>query len=144
MKSLLLLFAIGMLWAHGMKGQTFAFTDKSVIQEYSNLSMVSFPSNSKHHKICAVAIVGLSALTVGAITTLAGVGEELNGYQHGMTVNQSAVDQGKTFEVIGIVLFFSGVGMSIGGGIYDFTQMHKKRLGIITTKSNEIGLAYNF
>jgi len=97
-----------------------------------------------HPHIGPVTITGICLTSAGPFVVLAGVFTEMNGYRHGILVDQSSVNTGKTMEYAGVVMVAAGITMCIWGGIHDHTKRRFKILSSTSPGKNEMGIAYTF
>ena len=138
-----LLFATILFQGARVSGQSLSLVTAPSISD--NLNYAPYRDDGRHH-MCAVHIIGLSAMGVGAIATIAGIAiidGRLNSPQpHG---SDNAFSVGPLLTVAGgTLLFYSGGIMAIVGGIHDRRMRRLGKWSLIAPRKNQIGLAYNF
>ena len=83
----------------------------------------------------AVTIIGISTIGVG-------IAIAFYGFENNLTNKKNVNNDYKETIGVGAALILIGSGLAIGSGIYYRSHYHKVTL--ISTKKNEIGIAYNF
>jgi hypothetical protein len=107
----------------------------------------------KRHSMCATTIVGASSLTLGLCGIFGGFvmimdagaayAEEEQSNTAALAMDDRHENTGKVIMVVGAGLSVVGLGMTIGGAIYDHSG-HRNRWSLVSPKPNNIGLAYSF
>ena len=138
-----LLFATILFQGARVSGQSLSLVTAPSISD--NLNYAPYRDDGRHH-MCAVHIIGLSAMGVGIIAIIAGIviiADAPNSPQPNASDN--AVSWGGAGVVAcGGLFFYAGAGMAIGGGIHDRRMRRLGNWGLVVPRKNQIGLAYNF
>lgn len=85
---------------------------------------------------------GFTCIGAGAISFFAGDKKIEMDTRHDPSIG---VGDGITPVILGLVSVISGLGLTIGGAIHDGHVYRKsQRLSVVSPRSNQIGVAYNF
>jgi len=99
-------------------------------------SSVNFINYTSHRKISPLTIAGIAVAGAGCVVSLTGFV-----LYAGTTGDKYVDNSGNDALMIG------GVAMVLTGGVLVIIGVehdHNKKLGVVSPKNNEIGLAYNF
>ncbi len=112
---------------------------------FSAFSPVNNNSANKHRvRKCLTTKVGIVSLAAGSAVLVAGI-TMVAVAENGMDpTTEPGKVQGQELYLAGSVILLTGVGLFIGGTIYDHNYRKVKKLRVIVPKKNQIGLAYNF
>jgi len=120
-------------------------TDIEQPEVFSAFSPVNNNSAKKHRvRKCMTTKVGIVSLAAGSAALIAGI-SMVAVAENGMDpMTEPGKMQGQELYFAGSVILLTGVGLFIGGTIYDHNYRKVKKLRVILPKKNQIGLAYNF
>ena len=123
-------------------------SDQTDIEQPLVFSAVSLVNNNSAKKYkgrkCLTTKVGIGTLAAGSAALVAGI-TMVAVAENGMDpMTEPGKMQGQELYFAGSVILLTGVGLFIGGTIYDHNYRKVKKLRIILPKKNQIGLAYNF
>jgi len=139
MKRTISTLLLSIFFIHHTYAQAFAFVQPAN-------TPYSYTTDHKTHppKPNALMIAGGCTMLAGVAAYVYGVVQITADYdtQQG-NVNQTQQDRGRACEAGGTILFAAGLGMVIGGAIYNHTH-HTHHVAITAPRKNEVGLAYNF
>jgi hypothetical protein len=118
------------------QGQTFASATQPIKQNINGYSSTNFINYTSHPRISPLTITGIAIAGVGCVVSLTGF------VLYAGTTGDKYVDNSSNDALMigGVVMVLTGGVLLIIGSEHD----HNKKMGIVSPKNNEIGLAYNF
>ncbi len=153
MKGILLLTALIVLFMPFGRGQSFAFATNTTISECLDITPAAFADHGMHRrKIGTATIVGITALSTGAVVTLYGLWLDFaapgtipaSTDPASVARTQQRRRTATAVKGVGIGIGIAGLACMVYGIVSDAHQGHEHRLSLVAPGINEMGLAYKF